>query len=333
MENKINNPNLNSTLQRSNPPTLQPLYKDPDEINLLEYIYALVKNKWWIIGATLLGLALGYGAAKLKGPQWVAEVLIAPKESESQKTPSFSGLGAFGGLVAGQLNMPGNASLDKIDLILSGREFNARLIEKYDLLPIIYKYQWPKAYLKAWDSVHNQWRPDFIPPNRLDIGGMLKGYLEKTTNKNNTMLLKIHSKDSTFSFNLANNYINFLNEYIKTTVQSDAKENVLYLEKQLNSIADPLLREKIQTLIANEIEKQMVVSKEAFKIVDPVFLSKSFKEKRTYPPLLGFVLFFVICLFIILKHAFTSSEKTDEDKQLIEKLKHEIFIFSSQRKR
>jgi hypothetical protein len=35
-----------STLQLSNPSTLH----DHDEINLLEYVYVLVKNKWWIKG-------------------------------------------------------------------------------------------------------------------------------------------------------------------------------------------------------------------------------------------------------------------------------------------
>jgi hypothetical protein len=24
--------------------------RDPDEINLLEYIYVLIKNKWWVKG-------------------------------------------------------------------------------------------------------------------------------------------------------------------------------------------------------------------------------------------------------------------------------------------
>ena len=46
---------------------------DPDEINLLEYIYVLVKNKWWIIGLTIAGLVIGYIAALIKGPTWVAE--------------------------------------------------------------------------------------------------------------------------------------------------------------------------------------------------------------------------------------------------------------------
>jgi hypothetical protein len=100
---------------------------NPDEINLLEYIYALVKHKWLIIGLTFLGLVAGYTAALIKGPTWVAEAVIAPREAESQKMPSFSGLGALGGIVASQLNLGGNASLEKIDLILDSREFGAEL--------------------------------------------------------------------------------------------------------------------------------------------------------------------------------------------------------------
>jgi uncharacterized protein involved in exopolysaccharide biosynthesis len=311
-----------SNLQPSNPSTLC----DPDEINLLEYAYALVKNKWWIIGFTVLGLVAGYIAALVKGPAWVAEVMIAPHETESQKTPSLAGLGALGGLVASQLNFGGNTSLDKIDLILDSREFGAKLIDHYSLLPTIYKYQWPKVYKKSWDFSQNTWKADFIQPKPLEMGSFIKSKIKKTTNKNNTMTLDIKSRDSTFSFNLANNYIEYLNEFIKSNVQSDARENVSYLEKQLNGISDPLLREKIQGLIANEIEKEMVVSKEAFRIVDPVYLSKTFKEKKLYPMVFCFGLFFMVCLIVVFIQAFSSADKTEEDKQLLEKIKREMFL-------
>ncbi|MGB7567062.1 MAG: Wzz/FepE/Etk N-terminal domain-containing protein [Chitinivibrionales bacterium] len=315
-----------STLQPINPQTaLSP--RDPDEINLLEYAYVLVKNKWWIIGLTVFGLVLGYGAALIKGPTWVAEVLIAPHETESQKTPNLAGLGALGGLVASQLSFGGNASLDKIDLILDSREFGAKLIERYSLLPAIYKYQWPKDYQKSWDFSQNTWKADFIQPKPLDMGDFIKSkFLKKTTNKTNTMTLQIKSRDSTFSINLANNYIEYLNDYIKSNVQSDARENVSYLEKQLIAISDPLLREKIQGLIANEIEKEMVVSKEAFKVVDPVYLAKTFKEKRLYPLVFSFGLFFMTCLVLVFVQAFSSSDKTDEDRRLIEKIKKEMLL-------
>ena len=284
--------------------------RDPDEINLLEYIYALVKHKWWIIGFTVLGLVLGYVAAKIKGPTWVAEAVIAPKESESQKSPSFAGLGALGGIVASQLNLAGNASLDKIDLILDSREFSAKLMDKYSFLPTIYRYQWPKIYMKNWDISRNTWKPEFVVPKPLDMGSFLKAkYLKKTTNKNNTMTVKIQSRDSTFSINLATMYMDYLNEYIQTNVQSDAKENVTYLENQLISISDPLLREKIQGLIANEIEKEMVVSKEAFRIVDPVYLSKTYKEKKLFPMAFGAGLFFFAVMAVVFLHALSTGTK------------------------
>jgi hypothetical protein len=324
METKSSNLNAPSgSLQ-----TLPPNYRDPDEINLLEYIYALVKHKRLIVGATVLGLVLGYVAALIKGPTWVAEAVIAPKEAESQKTPSFAGLGALGGLVASQLNFAGNASLDKIDQILDSRKFGARLIENYSLLPIIYKYQWPKVYRKYWDAPQNAWKPEFVQPKPLDMGSFIKAkYLKKTKDiKTNTLLLKIQSKDSTFTVNLATMYVGYLNDYIKTNVQNEAKGNVGYLDSQLVSIVDPLLREKIQGLIADEIEKEMVVSKEAFKIVDPVYLSKTFKEKKLFPLVFGFGLFFMGCLFVVFLQAIASSDKTEEDKDLIEKIRKELTL-------
>jgi uncharacterized protein involved in exopolysaccharide biosynthesis len=130
-------------------PTQTSPQSNPDEINLLEYIYALVKHKWLIIGLTFFGLVSGYVAAQIKRPTWVAKAVIAPREAESQKMPSFSGLGALGGIVASQLNLGGNASLDKIDLILDSREFGAKLIDHYSLLPTIYKHQRPKVYAKS----------------------------------------------------------------------------------------------------------------------------------------------------------------------------------------
>lgn len=299
--------------------------RDPDEMNLLEYIYAIVKNKWWIIGFTVAGLAGGYFAAKVKGPTWVAEVVIAPKETETQKTPNLSSFGAFGGIVASQLSIGGNASLDKIELLLDSRDFNARLIENYDLLPAIYRVQWPEQYAEYWDSSSGKWESSFKQPEMLGMGGMLKGtFLKKTRQANNTLSLEVHSKDSIFSFNLAQMYVSFLDEDIKTSVRNDAKENVDFLEKQLIAISDPLLREKLQGLIADEIEKTMVVSKEAFRVVDPVFLSCTFKEKKLYPPVFGAGMFFIVVVMVIFLHAFSSVEKTDEDRRLMDRIRREI---------
>ena len=68
---------------------------DPDEINLLEYIYVLVKNKWWIIGLTIAGLVIGYIAALIKGPTWVAEA-VKEGNLENQKVAVAASTGCHG---------------------------------------------------------------------------------------------------------------------------------------------------------------------------------------------------------------------------------------------
>ncbi len=167
-------PVIRQTMPGNQPLSHSPavLPHDPDEINLLEYLYALVKHKRLIIGATVLGLVLGFVAALVKGPTWVGEAVIAPKERESQQSTSLAQLGALGGIVASQLNLDqGSASLNTMDMILDSRDFGAKLIEKYSLLPAIYKYQWPGKFKKYWDQSRNTWKSNFAQPQPLAMGG------------------------------------------------------------------------------------------------------------------------------------------------------------------
>jgi len=304
-----------------------PPMSDSDEINILEYIYVLVKNKWWILGFALLGLVCGYLVAIIKGPTFKAEAVIAAKENENKSTPNLSGLGAFGGLVASQLNIGGNPGLDKIDLILGSRKFNAELIEKYDLLPQVIKNLYPKVYKTWYDTVKKEWKEGFEKPNILAIGAAVSSeILRRELNKNNTMTIMVNCKDSTFADTLLSKCLQYLNIYIKDMVQIEARENVNYLDKQLEIVADPLLREKLQGLIANEIEKEMLVSKEAFRVVDPAIRSKNYKIIKTYPIILSMSFSFFMILTVIILHSISNIPKSQYDLELIKKIKSKIWI-------
>lgn len=291
---------------------------NPDELNLLEYAYVMVKHKWLIIGFTILGFILGYVTALIKGPEYVAEAVIAPREVESQKSPNLSGLGMFGGMVASQLNLGGNASLDKIEIILSSRKFNAELIENKNLLPLM--------YIDKWDTAAKKWEDDFVPPELLKTGDYLrKEFFKKEINKNNTMNIRVTSKDSLASYKMLKGCLEYLDLYIRSSVQEEAKENRNYLEGQLVNVTDPLLRAKIQELIASEVEKMMVVSKEAFKIVDPEYTSKNFKKKKLYSILFSFVFLFFLTIIIVFKHVLTSTSISDDDSFYLGKFRKELF--------
>ena len=306
---------------------------DPDEINLLEYVYVLVHYKWRIIGATIAGLVIGLIAAYIKGPEYVSTAVIAPKEADSQKAPSFSGFGALGGLVASQLNLGGNASLDKIEVVLGTKKFNADLIEHYKMLPEIYLLEWPKVYYEFFDSTRGVWKAEFKKPKMLKMGNFLKETYLKKEIEESVMNLTVHSKDSTFSDTLIVRYLDFLNTYLKESTETEAKDNVTYLENRLLTVSDPLIREKLQALIAGEIEKAMLVSKEAFKVIDPPNSSVDFKAKKLYPLVFGFGFFFMAVLLVIFGHAFSSAEKTEEDKKLIERIKWELKIFPGKKRK
>ncbi len=302
-----------------------PAMSDSDEINILEYIYVLVKNKWWILGFAFLGLVSGYLVAIIKGPVFKAEAVIAAKENENKSAPNLSGLGAFGGLVASQLNIGGNPGLDKIDLILGSRKFNAELVEKYGLLPQVMKNLYPKVYKTWYDTVKNEWKEGFEKPNLLAIGAAVSSsILKKELNNNNTMTIVVNSKDSTFADTLLIKCLQYLNIYIKDMVLREARENVSYLDKQLEIVADPLLREKLQGLIANEMEKEMLVSKEAFRVVDPPLRVIEYKNKKMLPLVFSFCFLFLTVLIVIIGHALVS-QRSREDRELIQKIKLAIF--------
>jgi hypothetical protein len=105
-------------------------------------------------------------------------------------------------------------------------------------------------------------------------------------------------------------YLDFLDLYIRTNVQTEANENVAYLNTRLDSIADPLLREKVLGIIATEFEKAMVMSKKAFKVLDSPYRTYEFKQRKLFPMVFGAGVFFWSLLTVVLLHAFSSSALT-----------------------
>jgi hypothetical protein len=126
---------------------------------------------------------------------------------------------------------------------------------------------------------------------------------------------------------LLSSCVEYLNQYIREDIQHSAGANVKYLDSRLINVADPLLREKVQSLIASEIEKMMVVSKEAFQVVDPVATGRSFKHKKLYPIALGFGLFMLSVLWVVFAHAFAGAEKLPEDRQYLDGIKRELRLW------
>jgi 3-methyladenine DNA glycosylase Mpg len=109
-------------------------------------------------------------------------------------------------------------------------------------------------------------------------------------------------------------------------VQKDAKDNVDFLEKQLITVADPLLREKLQGMIAAEIEKAMIISKEAYKVIDRPFCVRKYKEKIMYPAAAALGMFMISSAAVIFLYYVAGGGNTNsESRRWVGLIRRELF--------
>jgi hypothetical protein len=286
---------------------------------------------------SLFGLVAGYYAAKVKRPTYSADAVITAKASDTRQSSgmsALSALGGLGGLAAAQLNLAGNPGLEKLEIYLNSREFNTELIEQYDLLPEIYKLspkrKIAKVYELFYDTTSNSWADDtnFIVPKPIQMADYLSGaYLKNEVDKK-TGLVKVSAKsfDSTFSAKVLDACIEYLDLYIRRDVQTDAKANVDYLDSQLVTIIDPLLRTKLQEMIASEIEKAMVVSRESFKIIDNPFCRRDGGRERIFYPIAGAAMMFILVsgIAIFFSMIFGSGNTNPESRRWVGMIKKQL---------
>jgi LPS O-antigen subunit length determinant protein (WzzB/FepE family) len=98
-------------------------------------------------------------------------------------------------------------------------------------------------------------------------------------------------------------FLSTLNEHMSNEARREARANRRYLEKKLATTADPLVRQKIYSMIANEIEKEMFLDRKegfAFKVIDPPRVPKNkIRPKRAQMVQLSFIISLFAGIFLV----------------------------------
>lgn len=275
------------SVRRADVPVARP--SRDDQLDILACVLALAQRKYTVFSCAAVAGIVGLLIAWLHGPRFVSEALIAPVERE-QGGFQVPTLGALSGLrLPTLLAGAQHNSVDQIELVLTSREFGETLVERYALLPALVRMRSPREYRKWYDEEANVWREGFAPPRRLEMGEYLREeVLEAEIRENNTIHIAVVTPDSTFSDSLMSYYLVYLNEYIRKTVQEEARQNVEYLYERLDGVSDPLVREKLQEMIASEVEREMLVARGAFNVVESGYRKTRWAELITYP--IGFAM-------------------------------------------
>jgi len=288
---------------------------DDDEINLLDLFMVLVRRKWLIIGLVFLTGVAAVIISLLMTNIYRSEATIAARETEQSAGKSISGaLGGLGGLVASEIGLGGGSDADKIEVLLKSRRLAELVVEKHNLLPVLFD--------KKWDAKKNTWI-ETPAPTIQDAYKLIKGDLLKVSRdrKTDVITASIEHKNPQFAKSMMQYYLTELSEGLRAKVLKDAQENMRFLSEQLDRTTDPLLREKIYNMLAKEIEKDTFARAQTyygFYVLDPPIapdLNKKAKPKRSLICVLSVVVAFFVAIFFAFFLEYLNRIKTEEPER------------------
>lgn len=308
-------------------------FDQDDEINLLELWQVVWKRRKLIARIVAVCVVLTVVVSLLMTNIYESKAVIMTVEAKSS-----GGAGGMAAALMGQIGglssivgTPESASAAEISLLLKSNILREKIIKEYNLLPILFSDQ--------WDEEKKRWKkPSFLSklvslPFKLI--GLLKPDDKKAVKKSEEGVPDIYdalrvlddiisiqdvkgkglvSKDMTINIsaqfddpviaaNLVQYFVAALNDHMSKEARRVAALNKKYLEEQLLQNSDPLIKQKIYTMIAQQVETAMMAEvKEnfSFKVIDPPMVpDKKIKPKRAQMVVLSFVVSLFLAVFVV----------------------------------
>lgn len=306
----------------------RPLQRDPcfeeDEINFLDLLLVLLRNKWLIFWMVFLTGIAAVIFSLMMTNIYRSEATICAREEEKKGCLALPALGGIGGMVAGELGLGGGGDLKKLGVVMGSRDLTLRVIEKYDLLPVV--------FADSWDAEKKKWTVAEPPTIQDGLKTMKDGLLKINVDatRNNIITIGFEHKDPVVAQKIVDHYLNEASELMREEVIRNAGENQRFFNEQLNRISDTLLREKIYALLAKEIEKETFARAQryySFQVLDPPIvpdLNKKVKPRRSIICILSVVVAFFVAVFLSFLLEFVQRIRTEESEryqELIQGLK------------
>jgi len=272
--------------------------EDPPIFDVLR----IIKKRWKILFLfVVLGISLAVLYAFLATPIYRAEAVIAPprQEKSSAASSALAAFGGFGAEIAGDLGISlGGADANRLQALLESHRLLERVIEKHQLLPIIFDALWdPKT--KSWRIEKQVEAPD--------IWDAAIAFKEMYRIQNDTKLgvvrVSFEFDDQQTAKELLQHFLDELAILMQEDELRRIDQNKKFAEEQLKKTVDPIMVAKLQAMLSDQVEKAVMahnVEQVAFEIIDPPAAS----DKRVKPnkKLIIFLGFFSSCfmgLFIV----------------------------------
>ncbi|CAN2040326.1 putative Polysaccharide chain length determinant N-terminal domain-containing protein [Candidatus Magnetomoraceae bacterium gMMP-15] len=293
-----------------------------DEIDLMDYILVIWKFKWLIIGviiATLLGSAIYlYHQTDI----YEAKASIMPLQGKrSYNIPFFAEklleLDALKDIISANLPVVlHDPATILIQSVLASREFNVRIVEKYNLSRQLFE--------NLWDDKKKEWicnkkkdankltvleriignKKIHCPPTSIDGAKLLekKFTVDLNPRKSKWIELKFEDKNPSFAATMLNRYLKELDSYLRNQEIERAIANSRYLKKLLLSQKNEEVKKGLARVLTAQhltIMYARGISDFAFKITDhPLTPETPVKPRRHLTLLLSFIVSLFLGIFL-----------------------------------
>ncbi len=196
--------------QKQNNEAQQP---EEDEINLLELLIVLVKNKKMILGVTFVAALLAVGFSLQKPNIYTATAkIIPPQQGQSSASALLSQLG--GGALAGMAGITNSNGL--YIAMLKSRNITEQIARRFDL-QTVYGTKTLPGTLKALEEA-----------SVFAVG------------KDGVMTMEVDDKDPKLAADIANAYIEELSKLMQTFALTEAAQRRQFFEAQIKPAKDKL---------------------------------------------------------------------------------------------
>lgn len=268
--------------------------KNNDEINLMDYINVLKRHKRLILIIIAISV-IATGIISLLSPKIYEARAVIMSTAQPRGQGSMSAIAMQFGI-----STPSTSNAAEIVTLLKSNILTEKIVKKHNLFPVFFKEK-----LKENPEPEKIWRGIRYLKDILKVNyNQTEGIIELST----------EFKDPKIAADIIKYTLIELIDHMSSEAKRVAETNKRYLESLIDKNSDPFIRQKIYSLIAQQIETSMMAEvKEnfAFKILDP----PKVPDRKIKPKIKKNIIFsFAISLFAGVFIAFL--------KEYIEKMKN-----------
>jgi capsular polysaccharide biosynthesis protein len=239
--------------------SLSPLAPMPygleEEIDLIEYLAALFRNKYWILLFALLCAGAGFGLAKITPKRYEAYVQLALRQPDDP-----------GGISPDNRRAPEVLTLMEHGFVMDATGENYRHIIMAQMRSRIFTTHFiltqnvlPHLFVKQWDAERQAWIDDF-KPNLNEAYEVFNEHVRSVIHnpENDLIRVVVRWREPQVAAEWANAYVESFNNFLREQTIQESRRKREFLIQQLRETSVVEMEKSIYRMIEGEMAVEML---------------------------------------------------------------------------